>query len=261
MTFLPRLAVAAGLFLGLAGATLAPLAAAAQGGAVSPEQRKAIEAIVRDYLIANPEVIQDALTELERRQQDAQKTAQRRAIREEQAALVTSPRNAVVGNPAGDVTIVEFMDYNCGFCKRGLADLDAMLKADPKLRIVLKDFPVLGPDSVEAAQVAVAVKSQLKGDKFWAFHVKLMETRGRVGRSQALAVAKEMGADMARLERDLQSAEVRETIAETVSLGDKLGLTGTPAYIIGEEVVFGAVGKTALTRTVAGVRQCGRATC
>lgn len=227
----------------------------------SPEQRRMIEGVVREYLLANPEVIQEALVELERRQQDTQRSSQKKAVKEEANTLLNSPRHAVVGNASGDVTIVEFMDYNCGYCKRSLGDLGAMIKADPKLRVVLKDFPVLGPESIEAAQVALAAKNQLKGDKFWAFHVKLMETRGRVGKDRALAVAKELGADMDRLAKDLQSPEIRAAIEENIGLGDKLGLTGTPAYVIGEEIVFGAVGRDALVKTVAGVRQCGKAVC
>ena len=113
------------------------------------------------------------------------------------------------------------------------------MKADPKLRVVLKDFPVLGPDSVEASRVALAVKNQLKGDKLFDYHVKLMETRGRVNGERAIAVAKEMGVDMARLQKDMEAAEVRAAIQENVALGDKLGLTGTPAFIVGDEVISG----------------------
>jgi protein-disulfide isomerase len=251
----PTIRLAASLIIG----ALTVIPASAQ--TPSPEQRKVIESVVREYILANPEVVQEALVELERRQQDTQRSAQKKAVKDESATLLNSPRHAVVGNPDGDVTIVEFMDYNCGYCKRSLGDLAAMIKADPKLRVVLKDFPVLGPDSVEASQIAIAAKNQLKGEKYWAFHAKLMETRGRVGKDRALAVAKESGADMDKLTKDLQSPEIRAAIAENVSLGDKLGLTGTPAYVIGDEIVFGAVGRAALVKTVTAFRQCGKAVC
>jgi protein-disulfide isomerase len=229
--------------------------------AAQTPDRAAIEGIIRDYLLKNPEVIQEALLELERRQQENQRQAQRAAVRANIAAITQSPRSVVVGNPNGDTTIVEFFDYNCGFCKRGLADIRELMRTDPKLRVVLKDFPVLGPESLEASQVAVAVKNQLKGDKYFDFHIKLMESRGRVDKERAMAVARESGVDMSRLARDLESPETRATIAENIDMGDRLGLTGTPAYIIGEELVFGAVGRETLRKTVAGVRQCGKATC
>src|SRR5215203_860947 len=140
----------------LAGALVLPLAVQTQL-AFNDQQQRAIEQIVKDYLLKNPEVLQEAMTELERRQQDAQKTAQATALKDEREKLL-SPRNNVVGNPSGDVTLVEFFDYNCGYCKRALGDLKTLMKADPKLRVVLRDLPVLGPESVEASRVALAVK-------------------------------------------------------------------------------------------------------
>jgi protein-disulfide isomerase len=223
--------------------------------------RAEIEGIVRDYLLKNPEVLQEAMAELERRQQESQKQAQAAALKDSREALLNSRHGVSIGNPAGDVTMVEFFDYNCGFCKRALGDLRTLIKADPKLRIVLKDFPVLGPDSVEASRVALAAKQQLKGDKLFEYHAKVLESRGRVNGERAMAVAKEMGLDMARLQRDMGGEEVAAAIAENASLGDKLGLSGTPAYVIGDEIVPGAVGAEPLRKTIAGVRQCGKAAC
>ena len=135
------------------------------------------------------------------------------------------------------------------------------MKNDPKLRVVLKDFPVLGPDSVEASRVSLAVKQQLKGDKLFEYHTKLMETRGRINAERATALAREMGVDVGRLQRDMESAEVKQAIQDNVVLGDKLGLSGTPAFVVGDEVISGAVGVEPLRKTVAGVRQCGKAVC
>jgi protein-disulfide isomerase len=235
--------------------------ALAQSNALSDPQKKEVRQLVREFLLTNPEVIQEAIVELERRQQEAQKTAQVSALQSERNTLLHSPRGNLVGNPSGDVTLVEFFDYNCGYCKRALADLRILMKGDPKLRVVLKDFPVLGPESVEASRVSLAVKQQLSGEKLFDYHTRVMETRGRVNGERALAVAKEMGLDMARLQKDLDHAEVRAALQENMVLGDKLGLTGTPAFVIGDEVISGAVGLDPLRKIVASTRQCGKATC
>jgi protein-disulfide isomerase len=251
-TLLPGLALALALHAAPAGAQTAPF---------SPEQRRAVEGIVKDYLLANPEILQEVFAELEKRQGDAQRTAQAEALRSERARLLDSSRDHIAGNPQGDVTLVEFTDYNCGFCKRALGDIRALIKADPKLKVVFKDFPVLGPNSVEAARVSTAARLQLKTDRQFEFHTRLMETRGPVNAERAMAVAKEMGLDMARLQKDMDGPEVKEAIQTNAVLGDKLGLTGTPAFIVGDEVIFGAVGLEPLRKAVENTRKCGKATC
>jgi protein-disulfide isomerase len=252
---LTRIAAAATL---AGAAMLAP--ALAQAPAFNDQQRQSIERIVKEYLLKNPEVLQEAIAELEKRQQDSQKVAQQSAVRELRDQ-VANGFGSIVANAAGDTTLVEFFDYNCGYCKRALTDLRAVMKTDPKLKVVLKDFPILGPESVEASRVSLAVKQQLKGDKLFDYHVRLMETRGRVNGERAIAVAREMGLDVARLQRDMESEEVKKAIQENVALGDRLGLTGTPAFIIGEEVVSGAVGAEPMRKAIASVRQCGQTTC
>src|SRR5690349_7559051 len=186
----------------LAGVLALPPVGQAQS-AFDAQQRQAIEQIVKAYLLKHPEVLQEAMTELERRQQEAEKTAQVTAVKNEREKLL-SARNNVVGSPSGDVTLVEFFDYNCGYCKRALGDLRALMKADPKLRVVLKDFPVLGPESVEASRIALAVRQQVQGDRLFEYHAKLLETRGRVNGERALAVARDMGLDVERIKRDLE---------------------------------------------------------
>src|SRR5215216_3930554 len=187
----------------LAGALAAGGAAFAQAP-FTADQRQAIGEVVRDYLLKNPEVLQEVMVELERRQQDAQNAARTAALGQSRDALLNAPSDFGAGNPSGDLTVVEFFDYNCGYCKRALADLQALIKADPKIRVVLKDFPVLGPDSVEASRAALAVKRQLKGEKLFEYHVKLMETRGRVNGERAIALAKDMGVDVAKLQKDME---------------------------------------------------------
>jgi protein-disulfide isomerase len=254
MHHLLRHAFAAGLVL-----TLGAMAGHAQG--ISGSQRTEIEKIIREYLIANPEVLQDAMNELEKRQSAAEAAKHQATIKDHAEQLFNSKRHVVVGNPQGDVTFVEFFDYNCGYCKRAMVDMFDLMKADPKLKVVLKEFPVLGPSSIEAAKVAVAVRMQDRtGKKYLDFHQKLLSGRGQVDKAQAMAAAKEVGLDMARLERDLGSDEIGRSLEESFKLAEKLGLNGTPSYVIGDNVVVGAVGLAALKEKINTAR-CGKATC
>lgn len=231
-----------------------------QSKSLSPEQRATIERITKDYLITHPEVIQEALAELERRQQVAQLELHRATVKENANAIFDSSHQVVLGNRQGDVTLVEFFDYNCPYCKRAFADMTALIKADPKLRVVLKEFPVLGENSVEAAKIAVAVRMQDgDGTKYFEFHRRLFEGRGQRDRARALAAAKDAGVDMARLERDLASPEVQATINENLKLAEALGINGTPSYVVGSEVVVGAVGLDELGKKIAAARTPGAA--
>jgi len=237
---------------------LAPAAAPAQD--FSPAQRSQIESVIRDYLLKNPELLQEVMGELEKKQAAAEVAKHKAAIAQHADILFSSPRQVTIGNPQGDVTFVEFFDYNCGYCKRAMADMLELMK-DPKLKVVLKEFPVLGPGSVEAAQVAVAVRMQDKsGKKYLDFHQRLLGSRGQADKARALAAAKEAGLDMARLEKDMVSAEVQTSLQESFKLAESLGLNGTPSYVIGNEVVVGAVGLAALREKVNTAR-CGKAVC
>src|SRR5215510_12061268 len=170
----------------------------------SPQQRDEIGKIVKEYLLQHPEVLQEAMAELEKRQQVAEAEKARSAIKNHSDAIFNSPRQVTLGNPQGDVTFVEFFDYNCGYCKRALEDMMTLMGKDPKLKVVLKEFPVLGPGSVEAAQVAVAVRMQDKtGEKYLQFHQKLLGGRGQADKARALAAARDVGLDMAQLEKDM----------------------------------------------------------
>jgi len=237
-----------------AGLALTALPAAAQD--FSAAQRGEMEKIIKEYLIKHPEVLQEVMAELEKKQQLAETEKARSAVKNHSDALFNSPRQVVLGNPQGDVTFVEFFDYNCGYCKRALNDMVEIMGKDPKLKVVLKEFPVLGPGSVEAAQVAVAVRMQDKtGKKYLEFHQKLLGGRGQVDKAKALAAAKEVGLDMARLEKDLKSEEIGKTLDESMKLAEALGLNGTPSYVIGNDVVIGAVGQAALSQKIQAARQ------
>jgi protein-disulfide isomerase len=219
----------------------------AQAETFSADQRQEIGNIIKDYLLAHPEVIQDVMAELDKRQQAADTEKHRAAVVDNKATLFNSTHQVVLGNPQGNVTMVEFFDYNCGYCKRALPDMLTLLKTNPNLKFVLKEFPVLGEGSVEAARVAVAARMQdTTGKKYLEFHQKLLGGRGAADKMRALAAAKEVGFDMARIEKDMGSDEVKKTIDEDMKLADALGVNGTPSYVVGDEVVIGAVGLDAL---------------
>ena len=249
----------------LAAACAAVLALAAPQSSRADEfsapQKGEIERIVRDYLVAHPEVLQEAMAELEKRQTAAEAEKHKSAVKDNAKNLFSSPRQVVLGNPDGNVTFVEFFDYNCGYCKRAMNDMLTLLKDDPKLQVVLKEFPVLGPGSVEAAQVAVAVRMQDKtGKKYLDFHQRLLGGRGQADKAHALAAAKDAGFNMTQLEKDLASPEVKESLQESFKLAEALGLNGTPSYVIGNEVVIGAVGLPALQEKINTAR-CGKPSC
>jgi protein-disulfide isomerase len=258
MTSSPRLIAAAG-FMAAVLVTSAPQASRAEE--FSAPQKSEIERVVHDYLIAHPDVLQEAMTELEKRQTVAEAEKHKAGVKEHAQALFSSPRQVNLGNPQGNVTFVEFFDYNCGYCKRAMADMLTLMKDDPKLKVVLKEFPVLGPGSVEAAQVAVAVRMQDPGGKkYLDFHQKLLGGRGQADKAHAMAAAKDAGLDIARIEKDLNSPEVKATLEENFKMAEALGLNGTPSYVIGDDVVVGAVGLPALQEKISNAR-CGKASC
>jgi len=240
----------------IAAALILVVPAMAQAQTFSDDQRHQIESIIKDYLINHPEVMQDVMAAVEKKQQEAEAEKARATIRENNATLFNSPHQVVLGNPEGTITMVEFFDYNCAFCKRALPDMMTLLKTDPNIKFVLKEFPVLGEGSVEAAHVAVAARMQdPTGKKYIEFHQKLLGGRGPADKARALAVAKDVGFDMARLQKDIDSEEVKITIDENMKLAEELGVSGTPSYVVGDEVVVGAVGLDALQQKIVAVRK------
>ncbi|WJR75153.1 DsbA family protein [Bradyrhizobium sp. NP1] len=224
-------------------------------------QRGDIEVIVRNYLIAHPEVLEEAMNELSKRQAAAEAAKHEAAITQNADTIFNSPRGVTLGNKDGDVTFVEFFDYNCGYCKRAMTDMLDLMKSDPKLKVVLKEFPVLSQGSIEAAQVAVAARMQdASGKKYLDFHQKLLGGRGQADKARALAAAKDAGFDMARIEKDMASPEAKATIEENFKLAESMGMNGTPSYVIGKQVVVGAIGLDGLKEKISAAR-CGKATC
>jgi len=218
--------------------------------------------IVKAYFIKHPEAVGQILAELLKHRPAASASAnttgptnRRAAIATNAADLFSSPHQVTLGDPQGDVTLVEFFDYNCGFCKRALADTLALIKDDPHLKIVLKEFPILGPGSAEAARVAVAARMQDPGGrKYLAFHQELLGSPGPVSEGKALAAARDQGFDMSRLQQDMTSEEIGATLSEDTKLASALGFSGTPSYVIGKDVVMGAVGAAALKEHIARAR-------
>jgi protein-disulfide isomerase len=248
------------LLAAAATAALLMLPAPSRAEPFSDTQRGEIEKIIKDYLVSHPEVLEEASAELDKRKQAAEAEKTKTEIANRSEAIFNSSRQVTIGNTKGDVTLVEFFDYNCGYCKRALSDLTTIMKDDSKLRVVLKEFPVLGPGSVDAAKVAVAVRMQDAGKKYFDFHLRLLGGRGQADKARALAAAKDAGFDMARIEKDMASDEVRASIEENMKIAEALGLNGTPSYIVGHEVVVGAVGLDALKQKV-NVARCGKETC
>ncbi len=245
--------------LGLAFAVA--LAPVAHADSLSSDQKKELGDFIKDYLVTHPEVLRAAIDSLDKHDKEVADQARLKAVQDQAGAIYRSKFQADVGNPKGNATLVEFFDYNCHFCKGALPDIAKLMKDDPDLHVVLKDFPVLGPGSVEAARVAAAVRNQLQGERFWDFHNKLLGMHGPIGKKEALGVAKEMGLDMAQLEKDMASKEVDDGLKETMAVADDLQINGTPTFVVGDSVVVGAVGYDELKGKVDAVHKCGHATC
>ncbi|QBR72413.1 disulfide bond formation protein DsbA [Beijerinckiaceae bacterium] len=245
--------------LAFAGLALAFTPARAEG--FSASQKAEIESIIKDYLLQKPEVLREAIGVLEAREKEAESKARADIVSDPASKLFSSANQAVVGNPNGKVTLIEFFDYNCGYCKRALGDLVHLMKDHPDLRVVLRDLPILSPGSLEAARIANAFRVQFPGDKFWAFHQKLLAARGPVGKAEALAVAKDLGADMDKLAKDSAQPEIVVGIEESEKLAKSLQINGTPTYVIGEDVIVGAVGYDELQTKVVNMKKCGKVAC
>lgn len=203
-----------------------------------PLDKPAVEKIVRDYLLANPEILLEAMEALEKKQQADGDKAVAEALKSNRAALEQSPMSPVGGNPKGDVTLVEFFDYNCGYCKRTHPERSAAVKGDGKVRIVYKEFPILAPSSKEAAKAALAANRQ---GKYEAFHTALMTHEGRLDSDAIRATAKDVGLDLKKLEQDMGDPAIEAEIKANMELARKLNIRGTPGFVIGDTVVPGAI--------------------
>jgi protein-disulfide isomerase len=210
----------------------------AGGSGFTPAQRKELNAIIKEFLLTNPEVLFDAQAVLEARMEKIQSERMAAAMKEFAGELYRSAASPVVGNvKGGDVPIVEFFDYNCGYCKKAFPDVAKLMDKDKGVRVILKEFPILSKGSEEAARVALAAKVQ---GKYWEIHRAMLESQGQASEASALRTAEKLGLDMAKLKRDMASAEVKKEIEETRKLATKIGIQGTPHFIVGDRVVAGA---------------------
>jgi protein-disulfide isomerase len=226
---------------------------------VSGDGRARIEEVVRDYLLANPELMVEVQAALEARQEERQRVAQQSTIATERDRIFNGGNDGWAGNPQGNVTLVEFFDYNCGFCKRAFPDMQALVKDDPNVRVVYKEFPILGPDSQKAHIVSTAFRT-LMPQKWPEFHSTLMGM-SRATEESAMRVALSLGADETALRKEMENPQIVAGFETTYELANKLAITGTPSYVVGKEVVFGALGKAVLEEKVALARGCGSETC
>ena len=214
----------------------------------------AIEKIVRNYLIANPEVVEEAIQALQAKREAAEKNRVLVALSEHGDALRGHPMTPVSGNKTGDVTVVEFFDYLCGYCKRSLASIVDLMNSDKNVRVVWKELPILGPASHFAARAAMAAKKQ---DKYFDFHVGMMGARGRLSESKVMSIAADVGLNVDRLREDMKDAKIETYLDETLQLANSLGIRGTPALIIGNTLVRGAIDGSSMKQIIAKTRAGG----
>lgn len=210
-----------------------------------------IEKIVRDYLLRNPEVLVEALTLYEQRRVEAEERRRENAFAERREELEYDPSSPVAGNPEGDVVIVEFFDYRCPYCRRSADSLEAAMKADGNVRVVFKEFPILGPESLEGAKAALAAAKQ---GKYESFHFALMRAPGDMSLAHLRQIAEQVGVDPDQMEQDMQSDEIAATLRKNHALAEQLSIRGTPAFVIGGTLVPGAANRAEIERLIAEAR-------
>lgn len=250
---LPKLLLSA-LFLGfLSLPGFAGKALAAEDG-FNATQKKEIEKFIEDYIVKNPEILMRAMQQYQTRQKNAEREQARNNLVSLTADLNINPTSPVIGNPNGDVTVVEFFDYRCGFCKRVFPTILKLLKEDRNIRYVLKEFPILGPLSVIASQVALAVWESTP-KKYMAFHSALMTARGTLSEERIFSIADDLDIDIAAVRKGMNKAVVTDELNKNMELAQSLGINGTPAFVIGQELAPGAISMDELKRLISAARK------
>lgn len=206
-------------------------------GALTPAQAQEVLQLFRQYMSDHPEDIVGALEAYAEREESERNDQVHRTLAEGRAEIERDQGSFVGGNPDGDIAVAEFFDYRCSYCKRVHGTVQALLKKDRNLRFVYKEFPILGPDSVVAARAALAARRQ---GKYLPYHNALMTARGSLDRGRILEIAADVGLDVARLERDMTDPEIEKTIGRNHALAQRLNIGGTPAFVIGDEIIAGA---------------------
>jgi len=242
--------------LALAASFAMPLPAAALDDA----QKKEFGEFIKEYLIQNPEIMLDVQDALQKKQEEARLVKANQVIGENSKSIFEAKDDISIGNPKGDVTIVEFFDYNCGYCRHALTDMQTMLKKDQNVRFVLKEFPILGPESVAAHKVSDAFR-KLAPEKYEKFHMALLGSEGRADEDSAIEVASSLGVNEKQIRAEMEKSPDTSSVQNAYDLAQKLGITGTPSYVIGNELVQGAVGFDDLEAKVKNMRTCGKTSC
>ncbi len=230
---------------------------AANGPALDPAD---LDKKIEDYLMRDPAILDRMSSKLAAEKRAAQRAEQVALVKENYDAIYDDPANVILGNPEGDVTLVEMFDYNCSYCRRALPDLATLIAEDSNLRVILKEFPILSDGSVEAAKVAYLVAED-ESLNYWEFHQKLFSARGQVNAAAALDAAEAVGGSRGSLMIAMNGQAAAQAIDRNYQLASRLNVSGTPTFIIGDEVIPGAVGIDALRTKIANVRACGSATC
>jgi len=223
-------------------------------GEFTDKQRAEIGTIVREYLLQNPDVLLEVSQELERRQQAGEDEKRKAALAANAKELFHSPADLVAGNPQGSVTMVEFFDYNCAWCKKSVSEVLRLLETDKDLRLVLKEFPIFGEHSEYAARAALA--SQAQG-KYWPFHLAMLQHEGNVTKETVDEIAAAQGLDMAKLKSDMDAPAISDTIARNQALAGSLAISGTPAFVVDSKLIPGYLPLDGLLAAVEEVRASG----
>ncbi|WP_244627426.1 DsbA family protein [Microvirga tunisiensis] len=203
--------------------------------------KREIETVVRNLLKEHPEIVRDALLALQVREEADRNLDRVKVISEEASAIFDDPNAPVLGNPEGKLVMVEFLDYNCGYCKRAHADVMRLVEENDNLKIVVKQLPLLGTESIDAAHVALAVH-KVAPEKFPAFHSRLYTSTGPVDLARAIAVAEALGIDPGKLRPHLLGPQIAAAVSENVGQASRLQLTGTPVFITQNDIIIGAMG-------------------
>jgi protein-disulfide isomerase len=216
-----------------------------------PMDEGRVKELVLEAIRENPEIVMEAVAILEQKQAAEAELARVNVLETERDRIERDPNAPVLGNPDGDVTVVEFFDYNCPYCRRAMPEVQGLLDADPNVRLVYREWPILGEGSVFAARAALASRKQ---GKYEEFHWAMMGMNGRAEEASVLRIAAEVGLDVEQLKRDMNGPEIQEHIDTSMELSKSLGFNGTPSFVIGEELVPGLIQKDQMIELVEAAR-------
>jgi protein-disulfide isomerase len=237
---------------------VATAAAPAGPSSFSPAQRTEIEGLIKSYLLNNPDVLIEVTKELEKRQAAMQADEHKKAIVEKKASIFAAPTDYVSGSKAkGAISVVEFFDYNCGWCKKAVDDVGKLTAADPNVRVVFKELPIFGEDSMVAAKAAMA---SVKQGKYWDYHVALMKEK-KVTKDNVYTIAEKVGLNVDKLKADMANPAIDAALKENAAIAQALAIEGTPGFIVDTKVNVGYVPVDGLKALIADVRKAGCQVC